>query len=83
MDRVSSIVNSFHDLWSLPVQIAIAFVLLYLQVDIAFFAGVIIIIGNFCVVVLVMCGCDDVMLQFFCSYDTNKQLYCKANWNCN
>lgn len=45
MDKVSSMVNSFHDLWSLPVQISIAFVLLYLQVDVAFVAGVVIIIG--------------------------------------
>lgn len=46
VDRVSSIVNSFHDLWSLPVQIGVAFLLLYLQVDIAFVAGVVIIIGK-------------------------------------
>jgi ATP-binding cassette subfamily C (CFTR/MRP) protein 10 len=47
VDKVSSMVNSFHDLWSLPVQISIAFLLLYLQVDIAFVAGVIIIIGRY------------------------------------
>jgi ATP-binding cassette subfamily C (CFTR/MRP) protein 10 len=46
VDKVSSMVNSFHDLWSLPVQIGIAFLLLYLQVNVAFIAGVIIIIGN-------------------------------------
>ena len=54
VDKVSSVVNSFHDLWSLPVQISIAFLLLYLQVDVAFIAGVVIIIGKDHVVALKM-----------------------------
>jgi ATP-binding cassette, subfamily C (CFTR/MRP), member 10 len=57
VDKVSGMVNSFHDLWSLPVQISIAFLLLYLQVDIAFFAGVVIIIGNTNMTHFLFCVC--------------------------
>jgi ABC-type bacteriocin/lantibiotic exporter with double-glycine peptidase domain len=43
-EKVADVIKSLHDLWSLPLQIIIAFVLLYLQVRIAFVAGVAIII---------------------------------------
>jgi ABC-type multidrug transport system fused ATPase/permease subunit len=42
--RAGDIVTAVHDLWSLPLQILIAFVLLYLQVNVGFLAGVVIIL---------------------------------------
>ncbi|XP_051939169.1 ATP-binding cassette sub-family C member 10 isoform X2 [Hippocampus zosterae] len=38
-DRVVNFFNSFHELWSLPFQLAIALYLLYLQVGVAFLGG--------------------------------------------
>ncbi|KAJ3614567.1 hypothetical protein NHX12_018139 [Muraenolepis orangiensis] len=38
-DRVVNFCNSFHELWSLPVQFAVALYLLYLQVGVAFLGG--------------------------------------------
>uniref|UniRef100_A0A7N0ZU15 ABC-type xenobiotic transporter n=2 Tax=Kalanchoe fedtschenkoi TaxID=63787 RepID=A0A7N0ZU15_KALFE len=43
-DRVVNLCNSFHDLWSLPLQIGIALYMLYTQVRFAFISGVAIII---------------------------------------
>ncbi|KAG9131178.1 hypothetical protein Leryth_006037 [Lithospermum erythrorhizon] len=39
-DRTVNLCNSFHDMWSLPLQIGIALYLLYIQVKFAFVAGV-------------------------------------------
>ncbi|XP_077379727.1 ATP-binding cassette sub-family C member 10 isoform X2 [Festucalex cinctus] len=39
-DRVVNFFNSFHELWSLPFQLAIALYLLYVQVGVAFLGGV-------------------------------------------
>ncbi|XP_057540616.1 ABC transporter C family member 13 isoform X3 [Amaranthus tricolor] len=39
-DRTINLCNSFHDVWSLPLQIGIALYLLYTQVSFAFVAGV-------------------------------------------
>jgi ABC-type multidrug transport system fused ATPase/permease subunit len=44
VDRVSNIITSIHDLWTLPLQLIVAFTLLYFRVNIAFLAGVAIII---------------------------------------
>lgn len=44
VECVSSCVKSLHDLWALPLQLIVAFVLLYLQVEIGFLAGLAIII---------------------------------------
>ncbi|XP_077426239.1 ATP-binding cassette sub-family C member 10 isoform X2 [Vanacampus margaritifer] len=38
-DRVVNFFNSFHELWSLPFQLAIALYLLYVQVGVAFLGG--------------------------------------------
>ncbi|XP_061536277.1 ATP-binding cassette sub-family C member 10 isoform X4 [Phycodurus eques] len=38
-DRVVNFFNSFHELWSLPFQLALALYLLYLQVGLAFLGG--------------------------------------------
>ena len=38
-ERVMDVATSFHDFWSLPVQIAVALVLLYAQVGLALLAG--------------------------------------------
>ena len=43
MQRASDIIVNLHELWALPCQIVIAFALLYLQVNVAFFAGIFII----------------------------------------
>ncbi|KAJ0794971.1 putative ABC-type xenobiotic transporter [Helianthus annuus] len=39
-DRTVNMCNSFHDMWSLPLQIGIALYLLYTQVQFAFVAGI-------------------------------------------
>ncbi|KAM3380564.1 ABC transporter C family member 13 isoform X1 [Capsicum galapagoense] len=39
-DRVVNLCNSFHDMWSLPLQIGIALYLLYKQVQFAFLSGI-------------------------------------------
>ncbi|XP_031389468.1 ABC transporter C family member 13 isoform X2 [Punica granatum] len=39
-DRTVNLCNSFHDMWSLPLQIGVALYLLYTQVKFAFVAGV-------------------------------------------
>jgi ABC-type multidrug transport system fused ATPase/permease subunit len=44
IDQISGLMNSFNDLWSQPLQIVIAFVLLYLQIKIAFLAGICVIV---------------------------------------
>ena len=44
IDCISSCIKSCHDIWSLPLQLLIAFILLYVQVKIAFLAGIVIII---------------------------------------
>ena len=44
IDRASNVLSSLHNLWSLPIQIIIAFVLLYSQVKLAFLAGIILIL---------------------------------------
>ncbi|KAK9831669.1 hypothetical protein WJX74_005261 [Apatococcus lobatus] len=44
-DRVVGLCASLHDLWSLPVQIIIALVLLYAQVQWAFLAGLAVVIA--------------------------------------
>ncbi|KAK6263781.1 hypothetical protein SCA6_019215 [Theobroma cacao] len=38
-DRTVNLCNSFHDLWSLPLQIGVALYLLYTQVKLAFMSG--------------------------------------------
>lgn len=38
-DRIVNFCNSFHQFWSMPIQIGICLYLLYLQVDLAFLAG--------------------------------------------
>ncbi|TYH70627.1 hypothetical protein ES332_D05G129300v1 [Gossypium tomentosum] len=38
-DRTVNLCNSFHDMWSLPIQIGVALYLLYTQVKLAFTAG--------------------------------------------
>ncbi|XP_056137092.1 ATP-binding cassette sub-family C member 10 [Lampris incognitus] len=38
-DRIFNFFNSFHELWSLPLQFSIALYLLYLQVGVAFLGG--------------------------------------------
>lgn len=43
MQRAGDIISSLHDLWALPCQIVLAFALLYLQVNVAFFSGIFII----------------------------------------
>ncbi|KAJ9559656.1 hypothetical protein OSB04_004816 [Centaurea solstitialis] len=40
VDRTVNMCNSFHDMWSLPLQIGIALYLLYTQVQYAFVAGI-------------------------------------------
>jgi ABC-type protease/lipase transport system fused ATPase/permease subunit len=42
--KAGDIITAVHDLWSLPLQILIAFILLYLQVNVGFLAGVVIIL---------------------------------------
>jgi ABC-type multidrug transport system fused ATPase/permease subunit len=44
VNRVANICQSVHDLWTLPLEIVTAFILLYFQVREAFFAGVVIIV---------------------------------------
>lgn len=44
VDQVSNCVKSIHDLWALPVQIVVACALLYLNIKVAFLAGMFIII---------------------------------------
>ncbi|XP_022153504.1 ABC transporter C family member 13 isoform X3 [Momordica charantia] len=39
-DRTVNLCNSFHDLWSLPLQIGVALYLLYTQVKFAFLSGI-------------------------------------------
>ncbi|XP_027169805.1 ABC transporter C family member 13 isoform X1 [Coffea eugenioides] len=39
-DRTVNLCNSFHDIWSLPLQIGIALYLLYVQVKFAFLSGI-------------------------------------------
>ncbi|XP_015069978.1 ABC transporter C family member 13 isoform X4 [Solanum pennellii] len=39
-DRIVNLCNSFHDMWSLPLQIGIALYLLYTQVKFAFLSGI-------------------------------------------
>lgn len=44
VDQLSNCLKSIHDLWSLPIQIIIACILLYINIQIAFIAGIIVII---------------------------------------
>ncbi|CAL9010883.1 unnamed protein product [Prunus brigantina] len=44
-DRTVNLCNSFHDMWSLPLQIGVALFLLYTQVKFAFVAGIAITIS--------------------------------------
>lgn len=44
VDRAAGVVSSLHNLWSLPLQIVVAFALLYWQVKLAFLAGVVLIL---------------------------------------
>jgi len=44
VEKVSDTFKGLHDLWILPLQVCITFVLLYQEVDVAFLAGVAIII---------------------------------------
>lgn len=44
VEQLANCFTSIHDLWSLPLQIVVAFVLLYLQIRIAFIAGVVVIV---------------------------------------
>nr|QIT08316.1 putative ABC transporter C family member 13 [Siraitia grosvenorii] len=39
-DRTVNLCNSFHDMWSLPLQIGVALYLLYMQVKLAFLSGI-------------------------------------------
>ncbi|KAI5660400.1 hypothetical protein M9H77_29193 [Catharanthus roseus] len=39
-DRTVNLCNSFHDMWSLPLQIGVALYLLYVQVKFAFLSGI-------------------------------------------
>ena len=47
VDRISGCAASMHDLWMLPIQIVVTFVLLYQQVQSAFLAGICIIVAMF------------------------------------
>ncbi|KAJ7951988.1 ABC transporter C family member 13 [Quillaja saponaria] len=40
VDRTVNLCNSFHDMWSLPLQIGVALYLLYIQVKFAFLSGI-------------------------------------------
>nr|CCD15838.1 unnamed protein product [Trypanosoma congolense IL3000] len=40
--RVAEVLNSFNDLWALPLQLALALYLIYIQVSFAFVAGVVV-----------------------------------------
>jgi len=44
VDRLAGTISSIHDLWALPFQIVVTFVLLYQQVQLAFLAGVVLIL---------------------------------------
>ncbi len=44
VDRASGVMSSVHSLWSLPITILVAFILLYTQVKLAFLAGVFVIL---------------------------------------
>jgi ABC-type multidrug transport system fused ATPase/permease subunit len=44
IEQVSNFAQAVNDVWSLPVQIVVAFVLLYLQINIAFLAGIAVIL---------------------------------------
>ena len=44
VDQVADCFRSIHELWSLPLQLAVTFVLLYLKIKLAFFAGVFVIV---------------------------------------
>ncbi len=43
VEQISNFMQSFNDVWSQPLQIIIAFILLYLQIKVAFLAGVVVI----------------------------------------
>lgn len=44
IEQVANFAQTVNDVWSLPVQILVAFILLYLQINVAFLAGVVVII---------------------------------------
>ena len=44
VEQLSGCFNNLHDLWALPVQIIVTFVLLYLKIRLAFLAGVAVIV---------------------------------------
>eukprot|EP01039_Chlorochromonas_danica_P007775 gene7775-8586_t len=44
VDQIAGSLQNLHDLWLLPAQIVLAFVLLYLQVRLAFLAGVVLLL---------------------------------------
>ncbi|BDA43676.1 probable multidrug resistance-associated protein 7 [Coccomyxa sp. Obi] len=44
-DRIVNLFSSLHELWSLPLQIAIALCLLYMQVRLAFLAGLAVVLA--------------------------------------
>lgn len=44
VDRAAGVMTSLHNLWALPVQVIVAFVLLYSQVKLAFLVGVFLIV---------------------------------------
>jgi ABC-type multidrug transport system fused ATPase/permease subunit len=44
IEQVANFIQTVNDVWSLPVQIAVAFALLYLQISISFLAGIAVIL---------------------------------------
>lgn len=45
VDKILGFVTGFHELWSLPMQIIIALILLYTQVRFAFLAGLVVVLA--------------------------------------
>ncbi|MFS7950853.1 putative ABC-type xenobiotic transporter [Helianthus anomalus] len=66
-DRTVNMCNSFHDMWSLPLQIGIALYLLYTQVQFAFVAGITITIllipVNKCIAEMIASATKNMMEQ--------------------
>jgi len=44
VDQLSNCIKSIHDLWALPMQIIVACILLYINIQVAFIAGIVMII---------------------------------------
>jgi ABC-type multidrug transport system fused ATPase/permease subunit len=44
VDQLSNCIKSIHDLWALPMQIIVACILLYINIQVAFIAGIVMIV---------------------------------------